>query len=132
MAPSIVKNNIMATGNTEVVVTADMLQATSTGIAEAQLVFTVNGVPSQGGLKLNGSALAVNGTFTQADITAGKLTYLPNGNTATTDGFGFTVTDGTTPSVAPSAPKVIFSPEFNTNVALNNRPPAKVSGDLLF
>jgi Putative Ig domain/FG-GAP-like repeat/Cadherin-like/Domain of unknown function (DUF4114)/WD40-like Beta Propeller Repeat len=94
MAPTIVKNNITATGNAEVVVTAAMLQATSTGIAEAQLVFTVNGLPSQGGLKLNGTALAVNGTFTQADIMAGKLTYLPTG-AAATDGFGFTVTDGT-------------------------------------
>jgi hypothetical protein len=42
MAPTIVKNNITATGNAEVVVTAEMLQATSTGIAEAHLVFTVN------------------------------------------------------------------------------------------
>jgi hypothetical protein len=118
MAPSIVKNNISVTGTAELTVTTAMLQATSTGIAEAQLVFTVNGLPSQGGLKLNGTALAVNGTFTQADITAGKLTYLPSGTTATTDGFGFTVTDGTsTPATGSAAPKIIFSPEFSSTTS---------------
>jgi Cadherin-like/Domain of unknown function (DUF4114) len=96
MAPSIVKNNIMATGKAEVVVTTAMLQATSTGIADTKLAFTIDSLPSQGALKLGGVALAVKGTFTQADVAAGKLTYLPSGSTATTDNFGFTVTDGTT------------------------------------
>jgi Cadherin-like/Domain of unknown function (DUF4114) len=118
MAPTIVKNQITATGKTEVVVTNEMLQATSTGIANDKLLFTVNGLPSQGGLKLNGTALAVGGSFTQADIAAGKLTYLPSGTTATTDGFGFTITDGTsTPATGSAAPKIIFSPEFSSTTS---------------
>jgi Cadherin-like/Domain of unknown function (DUF4114) len=102
MAPSIVKNQITATGKAEVVVTTAMLQATSTGIPDAQLAFTVNSLP-QGALKLNGVALAVKGTFTQADVAAGKLTYLPSGSMATTDNFGFTVTDGTTTTATPGS-----------------------------
>jgi Putative Ig domain/Cadherin-like/Domain of unknown function (DUF4114)/WD40-like Beta Propeller Repeat len=118
MAPIIDRNNITATGTTEVVVTNDMLQATSTGIGESQLLFTVNSLPSQGGLKLNGTTLAVGASFTQADITARKLTYLPSGTASTTDGFGFTVTDGTTtPGVPAALPKIIFSPEFSSTTS---------------
>jgi Cadherin-like/Domain of unknown function (DUF4114) len=109
MSPTIVKNNIAVSGNTELVLTAANLQATSTGIAEAQVLFTVSSLPSRGSLKLNGTALAVNGTFTQADITAGKVTYQSTGTATATDGFGFTVTDGTSSNIAASTQRVSVS-----------------------
>ena len=109
MSPTIVKNNISVTGNTELTLTTTMLQAASTGITDDKLLFTIDSLPSQGGLKLNGTALAVKGTFTQADINAGKLTYLPSGTTATMDGFGFTVTDGTTTTIPASTQRVSIS-----------------------
>jgi Putative Ig domain/Cadherin-like/Domain of unknown function (DUF4114)/WD40-like Beta Propeller Repeat len=109
MSPTIVKNNISVTGIAELTVTTTMLQAASTGIADDKLLFTIDSLPSQGGLKLNGTALAVKGTFTQADINAGKLTYLPSGTTATMDGFGFTVTDGTTTAIPGSTQRVSIS-----------------------
>jgi hypothetical protein len=91
MSPTIVQNNLTATGTTELVVTAAMLQATSVGIAEDKLQFTLTNLPVQGGLKLNGTALVVGSNFTQADITAGKLTYLQSAGVLQTDAFRFTV-----------------------------------------
>ncbi len=42
-----------------------------------QIVYTLNNPPKQGELKLDGTVLASNGTFTQADINQGKLSYSP-------------------------------------------------------
>lgn len=42
-----------------------------------QIVYTLANPPSNGELKLDGTVLATNGTFTQADINQGKLTYNP-------------------------------------------------------
>ncbi|CAD5951847.1 hypothetical protein L2E69_05325 [Planktothrix agardhii 1806] len=42
-----------------------------------QIVYTLNIPPKQGELKLDGTVLATNGTFTQADINQGKLSYSP-------------------------------------------------------
>jgi hypothetical protein len=116
MAITIVNNSIAAKGNKEVAITPLLLQATSEGIADPSILFTVGSLPSQGELRLNGLAVGVNKTFTQADINAGRLTYLPTGTGAKADGFSFTVTDGTTTTGTPATlPKVIFDPIFQTN-----------------
>jgi VCBS repeat-containing protein len=111
--PSIITNQIVTTRDTEIVVTKAMLEATSAsvGIADSELVYTISRLPISGILRFNAGALAEGGTFTQADINSGKLTYRSRG-TSPADGFGFTITDGTT-SVAPGG---IFS---NQLVSIN-------------
>ena len=80
-----------STGNT---ITTAMLETTDVDNTDAQLVYTVDSVPANGTLRLNGTALGVNDTFTQADIDAGNLTYDHDGSQTSADSFDFTVDDG--------------------------------------
>lgn len=75
------------------VITAAMLRVADQDNAAAEQVFTVQALPASGSLTLNGTALAIGGTFTQADIDAGKLSYA-SATTAGSTGFAFTVSDG--------------------------------------
>ncbi|MFK7840005.1 MAG: cadherin-like domain-containing protein, partial [Bdellovibrionales bacterium] len=59
-----------------------------------QIVYTVTTDVTNGTLFLNGAALGINDTFTQADLDFGFLTYTNSGGV--TDSFGFNVTDGDT------------------------------------
>ena len=69
------------------------LSATDEDSDDASLIFTLASLPSNGELKKDGAALAVGATFTQADITAGKIRYAHDGTLTTSDSFDFTVTD---------------------------------------
>jgi subtilisin-like proprotein convertase family protein len=68
------------------------LVLTTTGTA-AQAVFTVLNLPQHGTIFLNGGALSVGATFTQADINAGLLTYTHNGDNSLADNFYFDAVD---------------------------------------
>jgi hypothetical protein len=76
-------------------VTAAELFATDAEIADTDdLIFTVLLSVSQGTLRLNGTALAENETFTMGDINAGLLTYDHNiASSGAADGFAFRITD---------------------------------------
>src|SRR5690606_13296663 len=71
------------------------LEARDTDTDNATLIFTVTTLPNRGVLKVDGTTLATNGTFTQADIDANKITYEHDDSNTTSDGFQFTVSDGT-------------------------------------
>ena len=58
----------------------------------ANTIYTVTTLPTAGTLNLSGSPIALNGTFTQANINAGLVTYV-NGGSTSNDSFGFTVMD---------------------------------------
>ncbi|MFN3686894.1 cadherin-like domain-containing protein [Salinarimonas sp.] len=73
---------------TPAIVTATDVETTD----PAQLVFTITAL-SNGIVRLDGTALAVGGTFTQADVNAGRVTYLHDASETTTGGFSFTVRD---------------------------------------
>ena len=69
----------------------------------AQLIYSLNGAPTNGSLLLNGTAIAAGGTFTQAAISSGtSLSYSHNGSETVNDSFSFTVTDGAGGTVLPS------------------------------
>ncbi|MEI6407746.1 MAG: zinc-dependent metalloprotease family protein [Bacteroidota bacterium] len=68
------------------------LVMTTTGTT-AQGVFTVLSLPQHGTLYLNGVALSVGATFTQANINAGLLTYTHNGDNSLADNFYFDALD---------------------------------------
>ena len=57
--------------------------------------FTLITAPTKGILKNNGTLINTNDTFTQADINANKITYVPNPNASGSDSFPFSVSDGT-------------------------------------
>jgi len=80
-----------STGN---VITHAMLATTDLDNAAAQLTYTLSVAPANGTLRLSGVALGVHGTFTQADIDAGRLTYDHNGSETSADSIGFSVDDG--------------------------------------
>ncbi|MEZ5596733.1 MAG: tandem-95 repeat protein [Pseudomonadales bacterium] len=91
----------VAEGSFGSVVTTAMLETTDVDNTPAELVYTVTTAPANGTLRLNGSALGVADTFTQADINAGRVTYDHNGSDTASDTLAFSVNDGqgtTTPA----------------------------------
>ncbi len=81
----------------------------------SDMVFTLTSIPSNGAIKLNGTTtLAVNDTFTQADIDGEKITYEHDNSETTTDSFNFSTSDGT-----------ITLPEatFNISITVDNYVP---------
>lgn len=71
------------------------LSASDADTKDAALVFTLKSAPKQGQLKKDGKALDAKkkNVFTQADITAGKITYTHDGMNSCADKFEFTVKD---------------------------------------
>ncbi len=91
-APHVVNNTGAGAAPGEgFVVTADMLQVADAQPA-ASIVYRLESLPAGSVLELNGVALGINDTFTQADIDAGRLFYRQDG--ASGGGFGFSVGDG--------------------------------------
>lgn len=97
-APVLVSNTgLLLAGNTPslTVIGSDLLLVTDVDNTTAQLTYTVTAVPNPivGLLRLNGTQLSAGGTFTQADIDSGSLSfdYLGNGSGEV---FQFTVSDG--------------------------------------
>ena len=85
----------------------------------AQLVYTVTTATSNGTLRRNGTALAVNDTFTQADIDADLLTYDHNGSETSSDSFSFSVDDGAgTPS--PGTFNITITPVNDNNPVITS------------
>ncbi len=74
------------------------IDVTNPDLDPSQIVITLNNTPFAGQLMLNGVPLEQNGTFTQADVNAGNLTYVQNGNgnfgnsVASDDSFQFNYT----------------------------------------
>jgi hypothetical protein len=67
------------------------LGATQPTATTTQLVYTITQLPANGTLKLNNVAVAVGGTFTQADINANLLSYTNNGGSSPSDSFKFSI-----------------------------------------
>ncbi|MEZ6095181.1 MAG: cadherin-like domain-containing protein [Pirellulaceae bacterium] len=103
------------------VITSGMLQTTDVDNTVSQLVYTVDVIPVNGTLRLNGTALAAGQTFTQADIDAGLVTYDHDGSQTLSDSFDFTVDDGSGTTT---------SSTFNFTVsAVNNAPDIDLDAD---
>jgi Cadherin-like len=82
-APTITANNpLFSNRGTTAPITPSQLQITDTLQAPDQLKYQMTRAPRNGSLLLNGVALAIGGTFTQADINAGRVSYL-NATSAT-------------------------------------------------
>ena len=104
-------------------VTSGMLQATDSEQGAAELTFAMSTAPTKGALKKNGGALSSGGTFTQADIDGGLITYTPNLNENGSDSFTFTVSDGAGGSTGSTTFNIIFN-------AVNDAPTLDAISDL--
>ncbi|HAX85517.1 MAG TPA: hypothetical protein DCY91_04425, partial [Cyanobacteria bacterium UBA11370] len=96
-------------------ITAAKLKVTDADNTATQLIYTLTDLPDRGTLRLNGTALQLNHTFTQSDIDNNKITYQHNGSETTSDSFHFSVSDG--------AGGIINSTIFNITVNRVNDTP---------
>ena len=80
-------------GAADVITSAD-LNASDIDDAGIGLTYTVNVLPVNGAVALSGTALGIGGTFTQADIDAGRVTYQHDGSATSSDSFEFSLADG--------------------------------------
>ena len=70
------------------------LEVTDSDNSAEEITYTLTDLPNNGILKLDGTNLPSNHTFTQADIDNNLLTYEHNGSETITDSFNFSVSDG--------------------------------------
>lgn len=75
------------------VLDADQLLVVDDGPA-AQVTYTLRDAPVDGLVEVDGVALDVSDTFTQAEVDDGSVTYAHDGGSTDPDAFAFTVTDG--------------------------------------
>jgi VCBS repeat-containing protein len=110
-APVLATNNPLTVNEGETgTISNTALRVTDVDNAPAQLTYTLGSLPANGTLQRNGVALAVGGTFTQADIDSGALSYVHNGSETTSDSFNFTVSDGAGGSLASTSFAINVSP----------------------
>ena len=98
-APTISANTggTVAEGSAQVIISA-MLAATDADNTDSTLLYTVTNAVDRGTLTNTNTGLTIglNGTFTQADINNGYITYTHDGSETTFDYFEVTVSDGLT------------------------------------
>lgn len=75
-------------------ITAAMLKMVDAEQGAPALSYTLDSTPTLGALRKDEHALTAGGSFTQADIDAGSISYTPNADAYGSDGFGFSVSDG--------------------------------------
>jgi VCBS repeat-containing protein len=107
-------------GATAVTITNAMLQVTDADNTAAELVFALTTVAAHGQLQLDGVALGLNNTFTQADIDAGLLTYSHDGSETIADSFTFTVSDGAGGSIGATSFAITVTPVNDAPVLAHN------------
>jgi hypothetical protein len=81
-------------GATELI-PSNSLEYTDADSDNSTLLFTVTNLTDNGEVKKSGTALLLNGTFTQQDLIDGKIQYVHDGSNTTSDSFVFKVADGT-------------------------------------
>lgn len=99
-----INTGIIAHSGQNTPIGADRLRLTDADAPpENSLVYTLNAIPTVGTLRLNGLALTIGETFTQAEVSSGLLTYThTTGGTALTDLFTVTWSDGIMPAQGPA------------------------------
>jgi RHS repeat-associated protein len=116
--PRIITNTglILDEGDTQAIANS-YLQVTDIDNTNSELVYTLTELPTRGTLTLNTQILALNGTFTQADIDNNRLTYTHNGSETTSDRFSFTVTDGVGGTIETTTFNIAINPVNDAPVA---------------
>ena len=103
--------------------TSAMLGATDADDSTGELLYRLHSLPSSGSVRLNGTALLINQTFTQADVNNGRVSFSHGGGEDFIDAFSYTVSDGKT---------VTALKTFNiATTPQNDTPSASVTGQLV-
>jgi ELWxxDGT repeat protein/VCBS repeat-containing protein len=80
--------------------TSSQLQATDPE-GQTPITYTLNSLPTNGGLRLGTQTLSIGQTFTEADLANSQVSYAHNGSETTTDSFRFSVIDAAGAIAAP-------------------------------
>jgi len=83
----------VAEGQTVTLTTAD-LGATDPDNLPAELVYRIGALPTHGRLLFDGNPLVLAGSFTQADVNAGRISFQHDGAEVFSGSFTFTLSDG--------------------------------------
>ncbi len=104
------------------IINNSLLRITDLDNSVSELVYTVKSLPVNGQLKRNGTPLALNGTFTQADINGGLLAYTHNKTNTESDSFQFTAVDSSGGSISQKTFAIVIHPQpiVYLPVILNN------------
>ncbi|CAM5450522.1 VCBS domain-containing protein [Eoetvoesiella caeni] len=105
----------------EVKITQTHLETIDTDNPPEELVYRLHSLPSNGTLLLNGAALTMGSTFTQADINAGNVSFRHNGGEDFTSTFTFDVSDGSSTTAVTT---------FNIDVKPQNDTPSAATSDI--
>jgi subtilase family serine protease len=92
------------------------LQVTDVDNSATQVIYTLTDIPDNGTLLRNNVALAINDTFTQADIDSNLLNYTHNSSETTSDSFSFTVSDGAGGAIANTTFNITVNPINDTPI----------------
>ncbi|KAB2969637.1 cadherin-like domain-containing protein, partial [Zoogloea sp.] len=99
------------------------LTATDPDTVPAQLTYRVLSLPSSGSIRLNGVALEYFDSFTQADVDAGRVSFLHAGGEDFVDFFTYSVSDGSTETAVRN---------FNLTITPQNDTPTATNGSRIF
>ena len=91
-------------------ITAAMLDYNDAEQADSAIAYTLTGAPTNGILLLNGGALSVGGSFTQAQVNNGLVSFQHDGGETSNAGFAFSVSDGAGGLVAGQSFAVAVTP----------------------
>ncbi len=113
------------------VINASHLSATDVDSDDATLIFTVTSLPANGVLKKLAAVVAVDDTFTQQDITDGKISYQHDGGNTTNDSFTFTVKDEAGNETGVNAFSIVVTPIDDEVPVVGNHAANLDEGDTL-
>jgi ELWxxDGT repeat protein len=102
-------------------ITSSLLQVTDTDSSAAQLTYTLSNLPTNGILRLNGTALSSGQTLTQDDINNSRVSYQHNGSETTIDSLSFTVSDGAGNTLSSNNFSITINPVNDAPVLAINR-----------
>ena len=91
--PTFSTSNLVLNGSLNYVITATDMNASTASETEEQQIYTLVELAEKGTLKKEGTELVSGDTFTQADITGGKITFTNTETTSFTDQFKVNVTN---------------------------------------
>ncbi|MEM7312531.1 MAG: Ig-like domain-containing protein [Planctomycetota bacterium] len=118
-APTVSVNTLNVNeGDTGRVITNLLLAEGDVDDDGADVTFRITELPVNGILRLNGTALGVNDTFTQADVDNNRVTYDHDDSETTIDGFRFDVLDGGEDGASP-----LLDQAFDISITLQNEDP---------
>ena len=89
----VVQHSATLAEGTMLVLTSSQLSATDADSDVARLLFLLASLPAHGQLMRDGSVLGVPDSFSQEDVTAGRIRYAHDGSETAHDSFEFTVQD---------------------------------------